>query len=250
MTERDTILVVEDDADMARALMDACAGLGFDTHHVGSCAEALSAANSKSYPLAILDRLLPDGDAVDLIAELRHGGGVDGILMVSALAHAGHRTHGLDRGADDYLAKPFSPEELRARIRALMRRATAGQADHDYLVFDALEIRVKARTVHHGPDHIPISPKEFELLLYFARNAGTPLSRMQLLENVWNLHFDPQTNVVDVHVGRLRRKLESQTGRAWIHTERGAGYWFGPEPEGEAEQIGTVDSVSSENTPG
>lgn len=110
-----------------------------------------------------------------------------------------------------------------------MRRTKAQPVDNDFLVFDGLEIRVKARTVHHGQDHIPLSPKEFELLMYFATHAGTPLSRMQLLEHVWNLHFDPQTNVVDVHVGRLRRKLEQHTNRAWIHTARGAGYWFGPE---------------------
>ncbi|MEM6276289.1 MAG: response regulator transcription factor [Pseudomonadota bacterium] len=226
--QRDTILVVEDDAEMAQALLSACEELGFATEHLTTCAEALAAAEAGTYPLAILDRMLPDGDSVDLLARLRAEGSVQGILMVSALAHAGHRTHGLDRGADDYLAKPFSPEELRARIRALMRRATAAQGEHDYLVFEGLEVRVKARTVHYEQAHIPISPKEFELLLYFARHAGAPLSRMQLLENVWNLHFDPQTNVVDVHVGRLRRKLETQTGRPWIHTERGAGYWFGP----------------------
>lgn len=226
----DTILIVEDDADMARALVSACDELGFGTLHATSCAEGLSAAKGGQFPLAILDRLLPDGDAVDLLAELRHGGTVGHVLMVSALAHAGHRTHGLDRGADDYLAKPFDPEELRARIRALVRRSkAAAQGDSDTLVFDRLEIRVKARTVHHGPDHVPLSPKEFELLLYFARHAGTPLSRMQLLEHVWNLSFDPQTNVVDVHVGRLRRKLETRTGRTWIHTERGAGYRFGPD---------------------
>lgn len=220
---------MEDDAEMARALSEACTELGYIPRLATTCAAGLEAAREGTYPLAILDRMMPDGDTIDRVAELRRIGSVGAILMVSALAHAGHRSHGLDRGADDYLAKPFSPDELRARIRALVRRTRAQPPDNDFLVFDQLEIRVKARTVHHGQDHIPLSPKEFDLLMYFATHAGTPLSRMQLLEHVWNLHFDPQTNVVDVHVGRLRRKLEQATSRAWIHTARGAGYWFGPE---------------------
>lgn len=214
---------------MAAALSNACAELGFEPVLAASMAEGIAFAARQPFALAILDRMLPDGDSADTIARLRATGSVPHVLMVSALAHAGHRVHGLDRGADDYLAKPFAPEELRARIRALVRRGRQGQGDTDFLVFDGLQIHVKARTVHHDADHIALSPKEFDLILYFARNAGTPLSRMQLLEHVWNLHFDPQTNVVDVHVGRLRRKLQSQTGRAWIHTARGAGYWFGPE---------------------
>ncbi len=229
MTETDRILIVEDDTDMARALAEACSELGYSPVLETTCAAGLATAKAGQFPLAILDRMMPDGDSIDMLAELRHAGTIGAILMVSALAHAGHRSHGLDRGADDYLAKPFAPEELRARIRALVRRTKAQPVDNDFLVFDGLEIRVKARTVHHGQDHIPLSPKEFELLMYFATHAGTPLSRMQLLEHVWNLHFDPQTNVVDVHVGRLRRKLEQHTNRAWIHTARGAGYWFGPE---------------------
>ena len=228
------VLIVEDDPDMGRVLSQACEELGYAPILVGTSAEALTMAASRRFPLAILDRLLPDGDSIDAIAELRSLGSVQAILMVSALAHAGHRSHGLDRGADDYLAKPFAPEELRARIRALIRRGKAQPTDNDFLVFGDLEIRVRARTLHFGQTHIALSPKEFELLMYFATHAGAPLSRMQLLEHVWNLHFDPQTNVVDVHVGRLRRKLESQTGRAWIHTARGAGYWFGPDP-GNAE---------------
>jgi two-component system OmpR family response regulator len=230
-TTRDTVLIVEDDADMARALSLACETLGYNTHHVVTCAEGVQAATDQRFPLAILDRMLPDGDAIDIVAELRSLGTLHSILVGSALAHAGHRTYGLDRGADDYLAKPFDPNELTARIRALVRRGKSQAIDNDFLVFDGLEIRVKARTVHHENQHIPLSPKEFDLLHYFATNAETPLGRMQLLEHVWNLHFDPQTNVVDVHVGRLRRKLETRTGRAWIHTARGAGYWFGPAPE-------------------
>lgn len=221
------VLILEDDADMGRSLTEACADLGYEPVLMKTIADGVKAAGLARYPLAILDRMLPDGDSVEAIAQIRALGTVQAILVVSALGHAGHRVEGLDRGADDYLPKPFAPEELRARIRALVRRGKAQVTDNDFLVFGGLEIRVKARTVHFRQTHIPLSPKEFELLLYFARHAGVPLSRMQLLEHVWNLRFDPQTNVVDVHVGRLRRKLEEQTERAWIHTERGAGYWFG-----------------------
>ena len=137
-------------------------------------------------------------------------------MVVSALGRAANKIEGLEKGADDYLAKPFDPDELRARLRALLRRQSMQVVDNDLISFGALEIRMKARTVHARSTHIPVSPKEFELISYFARNAGEIVTRTQLLENVWNLHFDPGTNVVDVHVGRLRRKLEQALGAAAI----------------------------------
>lgn len=225
------ILIVEDDAEMGAAITRCCSDLGYEPVLMTSYADGLQAATLSDYALAVLDRMLPDGDGIDAIADLRRLGTVPTILVVSALAHAGHRVDGLERGADDYLPKPFVPEELRARIKALLRRGKAQEDSNDFLVFGDLEIRVKARTVHWGQTHVALSPKEFELLLYFATNAGEALSRMQLLEHVWNLAFDPQTNVVDVHVGRLRRKLEAATGRPLIHTVRGAGYLFGDTPE-------------------
>ena len=225
--DRARILVVEDDAEMGRAMSRACEELGYEPVWMRSYTDALKAAELSEYAMAILDRMLPDGDAIDALAGLRASGRIGGILIVSALAHAGHRVEGLERGADDYLPKPFAPEELRARIKAMVRRS-APQGGNDYLVFGKLEIRVKARTVHYDRAHIPLSPKEFELLLYFATHPGVPIGRMELLEKVWNLHFDPQTNVVDVHVGRLRRKLDSVCDEPFIHTERGAGYLFGP----------------------
>ncbi len=229
MAER--ILIVEDDADMRAAMAQCCAELDYDPILMGSFADGLKAAALSEYALVILDRLLPDGDGIDAIAELRRLGTVRNILVVSALAHSGHRVDGLERGADDYLPKPFAEDELRARIKALLRRGKAQADGNDFLVFGDLEIRVKARTVHWGTAHIPLSPKEFELLMYFAVNAGEALSRMQLLEHVWKLSFDPQTNVVDVHVGRLRRKLEAATGTAFLQTVRGSGYMFGQPPE-------------------
>jgi two-component system OmpR family response regulator len=222
------ILILEDDPEMAGVYARAVTDLGYIPHAYSTQADLLQAAEDGRFGLAILDRMVPDGDAIDLIAKLRQQGHVQAILIVSALAHAGHRVEGLDRGADDYLAKPFAPEELRARIRALMRRGKAQTGDNDILAFGDLEIRAKARTVHFGQKHVALSPTEFDLLAYLARNAGVPVGRMQLLEHVWNLHFDPQTNVVDVHVSRLRRKLEAQTGMHWVLTERGAGYYLDP----------------------
>ncbi|WP_204112399.1 response regulator transcription factor [Shimia biformata] len=228
MAEKERILIVEDDRDMGAVFRAACAELGYEPVLMTSYTDAIKAAPLSRYAMAILDRLLPDGDGIDAIAELKRAGTIPAILVVSALAHAGHRVDGLERGADDYLPKPFAPEELRARIKALVRRGRAQATDNDFLVFGDLEIRIRARTVHFRQEFIPVSPKEFELLMYFATNAGVAVTRMQLLEHVWNLHFDPQTNVVDVHVGRLRRKLEGATGLAFIRTERGAGYLFDP----------------------
>jgi two-component system OmpR family response regulator len=173
--------------------------------------------------------MLPGGDGVDAMARIRAGGSTALILILSALGRAANRVEGLEKGADDYLPKPFEPEELRARLRALLRRGTIQVLDNDLLAFGDVEIRLKARTVHVKRTHVPTSPKEFELITYFARNAGQVVTRMQLLENVWNLHFDPGTNVVDVHVGRLRRKLE-EAGATAIQTARGEGYIFAPLP--------------------
>ena len=136
----------------------------------------------------------------------------------------------MEEGADDYLAKPFDPAELKARISALLRRREVA-ISNDVLHFGDLKIHKTARTVYRDGNHISVSPKEFELLMVFANHAGQLLTRKMLLEMVWNLHFDPQTNVVDVHVGRLRRKLEEGAAAPLIHTSRGNGYVFYPVAE-------------------
>ncbi|MBR9762697.1 MAG: response regulator transcription factor [Rhodobacteraceae bacterium] len=222
------ILIVEDDDAAARAVAAAARDLGALPTRVDSYEAGLAAASTGDHAVIVFDRMLPGGDGIEAIARLRATGSTALVLIVSALGRAANKIEGLERGADDYLAKPFDPDELRARLRALLRRAAMAATDSDLVAFGALEIRIKARTVHVGALHVPVSPKEFELISYFARNAGEIVTRMQLLENVWNLHFDPQTNVVDVHVGRLRRKLEQAAGRAVIHTERGEGYVFDP----------------------
>lgn len=229
MSHMDRILIIEDDPETAAAVRAEAEALGCATDLCDTLPAGIEAATTQPYNVIVLDRMLPGGDGVDAMANIRAGGSTALILILSALGRAANRVEGLEKGADDYLPKPFEPEELRARLRALLRRGTIQVLDNDLLAFGDLEIRLKARTVHVKRTHVPTSPKEFELLTFFARNAGQVVTRMQLLENVWNLHFDPGTNVVDVHVGRLRRKLED-AGATAIQTARGEGYIFAPLP--------------------
>ncbi|MFN3822487.1 MAG: response regulator transcription factor [Pseudorhodobacter sp.] len=227
-----TILVVEDDPATAAAIAAevtalGCAAVLRDTFEAG-----VAEATTGRHAAIVLDRMLPGGDGVDAIARIRAGaGGGAAILVLSALGRAANRVEGLEKGADDYLAKPYEPGELRARLRALLRRTDTQGESHDLIAFGDMEIRLKARTVHFGRTHVALSPREFDLVLFLARHEGQIVTRRQLLEQVWNLHFDPGTNVVDVHVGRLRRKLEEAAGRAVIQTARGEGYVFAPLPQ-------------------
>lgn len=223
----DRILIVEDDPETAEAVAREVQALGCEAVWRATLEEGVAEATAGDFRLIVLDRTLPGGDGVEAMARIRAGGSRALILVLSALGRAAQRVEGLEKGADDYLPKPFEPEELRARLRALLRRGSIEVLDNDLMAFGELEIRLKARTVHVKRRHVAISPKEFELITYFARNAGQLVTRMQLLENVWKLHFDPGTNVVDVHVGRLRRKLE-EAGANAIQTARGEGYIFSP----------------------
>jgi len=227
MSDPARILIIEDDAVTAEEMSGILRDAGFVVAHADTLPAGLARAAADPFHAIVLDRMLPGGDGIDAIDTLRASRAGAMILMVSALGRAANRIEGLDRGADDYLAKPFETQELTARIRALLRRADP-VAEAGLMQFGALQIRTKARTVHAGDTHIPLSPREFDLLVFFARNHGDLVTRMQLLEHVWNLHFDPQTNVVDVHVSRLRRKLETAMDVPVLHTERGAGYVFDP----------------------
>jgi two-component system OmpR family response regulator len=221
------ILLVEDDGATAAEVTRVLGSAGFSVDRAGTIDDGVERARKAAYGLVILDRMLPGGDGLDAIEQLRGDGRRIGVLVLSALGRTVNRVEGLDRGADDYLAKPFEADELIARTRAVLRRM-ANAAASDLLTLGDIEIHVKARTLHRGGQHVPLSPKEFRLMKVFVDHAGEVLTRSMLLELVWNLHFDPQTNVVDVHVGRLRRKLEAGGRPPVIRTARGTGYVFEP----------------------
>jgi DNA-binding response OmpR family regulator len=223
MGEKGAILLIEDDPAQAAEVQRV---LVADGYAVESCADAESGfarAARTPFALIIVDRMLPDVDGLTVVERLRGIGLGAPIMVLSALSRADQKSEGLETGADEYLGKPFEPIELSARVRALLRRATP-QAHPEVMLVGDLEIWLKARRVHRFGKHIPVSPREFTLVKFLADNAGATVTRMMLLEKVWNLRFDPQTNVVDVHVGRLRRKLEDGFDRPVIHTVRGEGY--------------------------
>ena len=216
-------LVIEDDAVMAAHVADLLATRGFAAEVVADGAEGLRRAAAEPWDLIVTDRMLPGLEGLDVVERLRALEVPTPIMVVSALGLAGDRVAGLERGADDYLAKPFSDDEFLARVHALLRRARPEPHPEILLVGD-IEIRIKARTVHRAGRHVALSPKEFELLRCLAEHAGRFVPRALLLERVWNLRFDPQTNVVDVHVSRLRGKIDEGFEGTVIRSARGEGY--------------------------
>ena len=184
---------------------------------------ALSVMGDGSVDVILLDRMLPQMSGLDVVDRLRAAGVEKPVLMLSALGRSEHRVEGLDRGVDDYLAKPFEPVELVARLRALHRRNTV-QARQPMLIYGDIELHVRARTAHRAGRHLGLSPKEFEMLLYLMENAGEIVTREMLLRHVWRLNFDPKTNVVDVNLVRLRRKLEDGHTEPCLETVWGQGY--------------------------
>jgi DNA-binding response OmpR family regulator len=223
MTGGLNILYVEDDARLGEAVTRLMAESGNRLVWTPSGEEGLARAAAGAFDVVILDRMLPDLSGMDIVRRLRDAGIAAPILMLSALGRAENRTEGLDAGVDDYMAKPFDPPELLARVRALHRRAV-GQTHSAVILFGDLECHVKARTAHRQGRHIPLSPKEFTLFRYLMENAGEVVTREMLLRHVWNLSFDPQTNVIDVNVGRLRRKLEEGFDTPVLETIWGTGY--------------------------
>jgi two-component system OmpR family response regulator len=217
------ILLIEDDALTADAIVAVLAGEDVTIDRAVDGEGGIRVAGDPAVDLIILDRMLPGISGIDVVARLRAAGVEKPVLMLSALGRAEHRIEGLDSGVDDYLAKPFEPEELIARVRALYRRTTV-QARHPVLIHGDLELHVRARTVHRAGRHLALSPKEFDLLKYLMENAGEVVTRDMLLRNVWKLNFDPQTNVIDVNLVRLRRKLEDGFATGCLETVRGSGY--------------------------
>lgn len=217
------ILLIEDDAETARTITDLLAREGMAVDHAADGESGLGRAGHSAIDVILLDRMLPGMSGIDVVARLRAAGVEKPVLMLSALGRSDHRIEGLDQGVDDYLPKPFEPDELIARIRALHRRTTV-QARQPVLIHGDIELHVRARTAHRAGKHLGLSPKEFELLKYLMENAGEIVTREMLLRNVWKLNFDPQTNVIDVNLVRLRRKLEDGFESPCLETVWGRGY--------------------------
>ena len=217
------LLIVEDDREAADYLKKALREAGHVAELAGDGEEGLAAAIDGEFDVLVVDRMLPKRDGLSVIAELRTRGNKTPVLILSALGQVDDRVAGLRAGGDDYLAKPYAFSELLARVEALTRRTTQQSGDTVYHVGD-LELDRLSHRVTRGGKEIPLQPREFRLLEYLMRHAGQVVTRTMLLENVWDYHFDPQTNVIDVHVSRLRAKVDKGFDSTLLHTVRGAGY--------------------------
>jgi two-component system OmpR family response regulator len=217
------ILIVEDDADAASYIARGLSEAGHTADTAGDGESGLEMALANEYDVLIVDRMLPRRDGLSLIESLREQGRRVPILVLSALSQVDDRVKGLRAGGDDYLTKPYAFTELLARVEALGRRKQTAELDTVYRVGD-LELDRLSHTVTRGGKPIVLQPREFRLLEYLMRHAGQVVTRTMLLENVWDYHFDPQTNVIDVHISRLRGKIDRSFDRPLLHTVRGAGY--------------------------
>ena len=217
------LLLIEDDLRAADYVANGLRESGHSVDHAADGAEGLSLALAGRYDVIVADRMLPHLDGLAVVQTLRAQGVSTPILILSALAKVDDRVKGLRAGGDDYLTKPFAFSELLARIEALQRRVVAGEPPTRLRVGD-LELDLMSRKVTRGGRPVELTAREFRLLEYLLRHAGQVVTRTMLLENVWDLHFDPQTNVIDVHVSRLRQALDRDAARPLIHTVRGIGY--------------------------
>ena len=220
------ILIVEDDAATAAYLARGLGEAGYLVETCGDGRDGLLLASEGVFDLIVADRMLPGLDGLAMIGAVRAAGIDTPALILSALASVDDRVDGLRAGGDDYLCKPFSFAELSARVDALVRRAdrAATEPQRTRLAVGDLEMDLLARTVVRAGRTIPLGGREFNLLEFLARHAGQVVTRTMMLEKIWNYHFDPGSNVVDVHIGRLRRKLEDGFASPILHTVRGAGY--------------------------
>lgn len=217
------VLLVEDDATTADYITKGLVEEGFTVDRADNGRDGLFLATEAAHDAIILDRMLPGMDGMAVLAALRAAGIDTPVIILSALATADERVKGLTGGSDDYLAKPFAFAELLARLRIILRRG-GGQAPETRLSCGDLEVDLLSRKVKRGPRAIDLQPREFRLLDYLLRHQGEVVTRTMLLEGVWDYHFDPGTNVIDVHISRLRRKVDEDGESPLIHTIRGAGY--------------------------
>jgi two-component system OmpR family response regulator len=217
------LLIVEDDRDAAEYLVKAFREVGHVADHAGDGEEGVALGLDGRYDVLIVDRMLPRLDGLSLIGALRNKGIETPVLILSALGQVDDRVKGLRAGGDDYLPKPYSFSELLARVEVLARRRS-GRGEETLYRIDDLELDRLSHRVSRGNQEIVLQPREFRLLEYLMKHAGQVVTRTMLLENVWDYHFDPQTNVIDVHISRLRSKIDKGFDHALLHTVRGAGY--------------------------
>jgi two-component system OmpR family response regulator len=217
------ILLIEDDERVAAFVAKGLREEGYLVTAFGDGKAGLLQAASETYDVMILDRMLPGVDGLTILHTLRATGDRTPILILSALGDTDERVKGLRAGGDDYLAKPFALSELVARVEVLGRRAPV-EAEPTRIVVGDMVIDLLARAVTRSGKHIDVTAREFRILEYLARNAGRVVTRSMLLENVWDYHFDPQTNIIDQHVSRVRQKVDRGFETSLIHTVRGTGY--------------------------
>ena len=221
------ILLIEDDPETFRFVRKGLEEAGHIVDHAGDGKQGLLLGLDAEHDVVVVDRMLPGLDGLSIVRSMRAANRSTPVLVLSALGEVDDRVEGLRAGGDDYLVKPFALAELSARLEALVRRRGTGadsEAPVSRLVVADLEMDLLARTVKRAGRSIELKPREFRLLEYLMRHAGQVVTRTMLLEAVWDYHFDPQTNVIDVHVSRLRRKVDRDLGPPLIHTVRGAGY--------------------------
>jgi len=215
-------LVIEDDEVTAHAIASELQAQDYQVRWERTGRDGLAAAIAGGHDIITLDRMLPDFDGLTIVSTLRGLGIATPVLMLSALSDVDERVRDLRCGGDDYLTKPFSLVEMMARLEALLRRPVAQSASHQLRVGE-LTLDLIDNTLTRAGEAIALLPTEFKILTYLMRNAGQLVTRTMLFEQVWGYHFDPGTNIIDVHMGRLRRKIE-RAGRPLVHTVRGAGY--------------------------
>lgn len=217
------VLVIEDDVDVAAYIQKALNEAGHITDTANDGPSGFAHARDGHYDALIVDRMLPGRDGLSIISELRGTGNMTPALILSALGEVDDRVTGLRAGGDDYLTKPFAFSELLARLEALLRRQQPEERDTRYVVGDLILDRLSHKVTRAG-ETILLQPREFRLLEYLMKHRGQVVTRTMLLEGVWDYHFDPQTNVIDVHISRLRAKIDKNFGTPLLHTVRGRGY--------------------------
>lgn len=220
------VLTIEDDAATAAEIRAELAGRGFEVEIVVDGAAGLDRALHGRFDVITLDRMLPRLDGLSIVMNLRQAGVDTPVLMISALSDVDERVRGLRAGGDDYLTKPFASDEMAARLEVLIRRHSA-PAVNTVLRVEDLELDLIRRSARRGNVHLELQPTEYRLLEFLMRNSGQVLIRSMIFEAVWGYHFDPYTNLIEVHIGRLRKKIDAPGFAPLIHTVRGSGYRIG-----------------------